>query len=371
MSSLFDDMKALKTSPNAESRKTIAQKIAEFFNKGMFDKSEELVSTEILRLLAKDTEVRIRQILSENLKKNSRLAHDIALTLAQDIATVSNPMLEFSTVLTEDDLIAIVESTEEAQRLLAIARRAQVPENLSMALIDKHQGEVTQQIVTNEGAVISKEGYEHIIEDFADDEKMLENLVHYGKLPLSVSEKLIGMVSDSLRQELEDKYHLNSQDIDDIVADTMEDSLLEMLASEGGTMQAKDLAKHLDRNDKLTNSIILRGLCHGHLDFFEAGIAELSGIPYENAHQLIHGGTEKAFEALYHKAGIPEQTAKGMYQVLGIILQEEKAHTLRDEAFNERVTAKLKNGYYPDIAPIMQYIIALVETGKKKGRKKR
>jgi uncharacterized protein (DUF2336 family) len=359
-------MKALRDSPHSQTRVDIAKKISDFFNSGFFDRNEERLSTEILRLLAKDTETRIRMILAENLKTNARMPHDIALTLAEDIEEVSTPILEFSKVLTEDDLMAVIKSTEEIRRLLAIASREHVTENISMALIEKEQEAVTHRIIKNKGAEIPKQGYEKIIDDFSTNEKMMETLVHFGKLPISISERLIDMVSDSLKKELELKYHLSTQDIDDIVLDTKEDSLLEMLASEKGTLEAQELVKQLERSHKLTNSIVLRALCRGHLDFFEAGIAKLAGIPATNAHQLLRSGANKAFEALYKKAGIPDNTGHAMFQVLALVIEEEKNGTLRGEGYVERMTERLHDEHHNDeTAPVMQYVIALIKGAKK------
>ena len=66
---------------------------------------ERRVADDILRQLSKSMEVRIRKALADHLKESVVLPHDIACDLARDIETVALPMLEFSSVLTDQDLI--------------------------------------------------------------------------------------------------------------------------------------------------------------------------------------------------------------------------------------------------------------------------
>ncbi len=52
MSSLLADVEVLKKSPMPEVRETIAAKVAEYFNHGIFEGAEMDVACEILRLMA-------------------------------------------------------------------------------------------------------------------------------------------------------------------------------------------------------------------------------------------------------------------------------------------------------------------------------
>ena len=96
--SLLSEVEALKKSPMPEVRKTIAEKLSQYFNAGIFHDEEENVACDIIRLMAKDTEVRVRKALSETLKHNPKLPHDVALGLASDELEVAIPILEFSSV---------------------------------------------------------------------------------------------------------------------------------------------------------------------------------------------------------------------------------------------------------------------------------
>ena len=55
---------------------------------------------------------------------------------------------------------------------------------------------------------------------------------------------------------------------------------------------------------RLTPSLVLRALCMGDMEFFEAALAVMAGIPVENAAILVHDGGKRGLTMLCGKAGL-------------------------------------------------------------------
>ena len=66
---------------------------------------EKRLAEEIFGIMCRDAEERVRGALSANLKDCSYLPHDVARTLADDVEAVSLPILRFSAVLTDEDIV--------------------------------------------------------------------------------------------------------------------------------------------------------------------------------------------------------------------------------------------------------------------------
>ena len=82
----MDDLSAclskLRSDTSPEARLLFADKICKQFNEGAFtNPAETYLVSEILWILSKDIEVKVRKALSEQLKHNTKLPHDIALNL--------------------------------------------------------------------------------------------------------------------------------------------------------------------------------------------------------------------------------------------------------------------------------------------------
>src|SRR3954471_24914785 len=102
------DVPRLMASPSGDVRAETAEKLAVAFDvRRLSDKERELAEA-IFRVMMKDVEVMVREALARNLKENPDLPKDVALSLAKDVESVALPMLQFSTVLSDSDLIEIV-----------------------------------------------------------------------------------------------------------------------------------------------------------------------------------------------------------------------------------------------------------------------
>ena len=121
-----DAVNRLLADTTVEARADTAADIAAAYGEGLND-GERQVAEEIFRLMMQDAEVRVRQALSESLKDNPIVPRDVALTLAADVADVALPILEYSSVLNDDDLVEIIRS-QSADHQKAIAQRATVSE---------------------------------------------------------------------------------------------------------------------------------------------------------------------------------------------------------------------------------------------------
>jgi uncharacterized protein (DUF2336 family) len=63
--------------------------------------------------------------------------------------------------------------------------------------------------------------------------------------------------------------------------------------------------QQLQLNGRLTPSLIVRGLCLGHMSFFEHAISELAGVPHAKAWVLVHDAGPLGLQAMFNRTGAP------------------------------------------------------------------
>ncbi len=297
------DVQRLLTDPSVETRAETAAKIAADFDPGALSDKERQMAEEIFRVMVKDAEVRVREALADNLKENAAVPHDVAKALAGDVDSVALPVLEFSKVLNDQDLIEIVRSQGPAKQV-AIAKRDVVSKGLSGALVDAGNEKAVTTLVANEGAEISERSLTKVVDDFGEIEAVQNAMVHRPKLPVAISERLVTMVSENLKEELAKRHEIPADMATDLILQSRERATIS-LASLGDESDLKKLIKQLHDNGRLTPSIITRALCMGDLSFFEAALALLSGTSLANARKLIHDGGPLGLKAGFEKAGLP------------------------------------------------------------------
>lgn len=299
-----EDLQKLLNDPSGATRAETAAKIARDFGAGDLTEKEREMAQDIFRLMIKDAEVRVREALALNLKENPNVPHDVAVSMAKDVDSVSLPVLQFSDVLSDDDLVEIVRS-QGAAKQVAIAQRARVSQTVSSALVETDNAEVVTSLVSNQGAEISNDDLEKVVEEFSDVEAVKDAMVFRPKLPVTVAERLLTIVSEKMKEELAKRHEIADDLATDLILQSRERAVIG-LSSEGDETDLEKLIHQLHTNDRLTPSIILRALCMGDIDFFEAAIATLINVSLVNARKVIHDSGPLGLKAVFQKAGLPE-----------------------------------------------------------------
>lgn len=113
------------------------------------------LTLETLRRIANDQLVRVRAILAAEIKSLDCVPKDVVLTLARDVEeTVSVPVLEYSPLLSDTDLLEIIASARAQSALAAIARRRGVSEKLSEIVVASLDVQAVAALLANPNAGI-------------------------------------------------------------------------------------------------------------------------------------------------------------------------------------------------------------------------
>ena len=298
-----DDVSRLLSNPSTDTRVETATKIACDFNADDLSDGERKLAEEIFRVMVKDAEVRVREALALNLKESSGIPHDVAVSLAKDVEQVALPVLQFSDVLTDNDLIEIINS-HSAEKQTAIAKRKNVSEDVSDVLVEAGNEEAVTTLVSNDGAEISERTLQKVVDHFGDREDVQDAMVHRAKLPVTISERLVTMVSEKLAADLIGRHDLPANVVTDLILQTRERAIIS-LSTDSDEGDVEVLVRQLHKNGRLTPSITLRGLCMGDMTFFETAMAELADVSLMNARTLIYDSGSLGLRTLCRQANIP------------------------------------------------------------------
>src|SRR5690606_19555593 len=119
-----------------DDKAAIAGKLTDSFNSGKFTQEQIQVVEAVFRTLVHDTEQKVRKALAEGLKESKDVPKDVIKTLAEDIDDISLPVLQFSEVLSDKDLVEILEKSKDIDKAIAISKRKVITPAVSDKLID-------------------------------------------------------------------------------------------------------------------------------------------------------------------------------------------------------------------------------------------
>lgn len=300
------DVARLMQDPSPEVRGETAARVSRSFDPRRLNEVERRLAQEVLQLFARDAEVRVRRALSDALKSNPDVPHSLAIKLARDVADVAMPMLEVSEVLSDDDLLDIVRAYS-SEHQAAIARRQQVSEIVAEALVDHGDEIVVGTLMGNEGAAINERAFHRALNRFGTSEQVTTPMVGRVKLPVSVAERLVTLVSDQLLRRLATRHELPPSLAADLLLEVRERSVAGLLGEGEDHPDVVDLVETLQHRKLLTPALAVRALCAGDVEFFDVAIAVLTGLPRDNAEQLIHDAGRRGLKALWENASLPPQ----------------------------------------------------------------
>ena len=215
------DVAKLLQDPSPENRAKAATSVGKTFSGNALTDSERAIAEDIFHAMLADAAVRVRSALSESLKENPNVPHDVAVSLAKDVDEVALPMIKSSSVLSDEDLIAIVE-TRGADLQKAVASRESVSASVADKLADTGNEDVVATLVANNGADISEETFDKVIDEFGENEKINEPIVMRDKLPIDVSERLVTLVSEKLQQHILSNHEVSASIATDLLLESRE-----------------------------------------------------------------------------------------------------------------------------------------------------
>ena len=267
--------------------------------------AQRAAAEQVLRGMLNGAAVKIRQIISETLKDSPYLPHDVAMAFANDIDSVSIPVLQFSSVLTDEDLIAVVQSGAPSKQV-AVAERATVSAAVAGELLKTDNAAAAVKLVANPGAKLDERQLETAATKFGSDPRMSQTLQKRADLPISIAERLVAFTAETLRSYITRRTDLPESVITQLVLQMREQVTVDLRSPHFPAEEATKLVEHLHAVRRLTPSLILRALCVGDVSFFESSMAQLASVAVHNARLLIHDAGQLGFKSLYDKAKLPQ-----------------------------------------------------------------
>lgn len=316
------DVARLMSDSSPQIRAQTTAKIAVEFDDASLSEAERRIAEDIFRALVKDTEVLVREALAAHLKSTPELPHDVALALARDVDSVALPMLKFSEVLTDGDLIEIVRGQEPAKQV-AIAQRPGVSEAVSDALVDTGNEVAVAHLVGNEGAALSENTLDRVIDEYHESASVADSLARRPNLPPAISERVVSALAERLQSYLVSKHDVSPDVASTLILQARERATATLIDYGSSEAELESLIDQLHRKEGLTPSLLLRVLCVGDLNFFERAMSKLTDLPLPNVRILIHDKGMLGLEPLYMRAGLPKGLFPAFRAAVSLVVETD------------------------------------------------
>ena len=272
-------------------------------------KAESLV-VQALETLARDQAQRVRRILSEALRDLAQAPPSVIRQLVRDTEeVVACPVLEFSPLLSDDDLIEIIGEAPVSGKLKAISRRRDLPTVVSDAIVGTDDRGAITALLTNDSAQIREETLDVLVEKAQRVEDWQCPLVERPRLPPAAARKLAGFVAHHLLERLRDRRDLDQDTTRRVAAEVRrrlgEGGGQNSAENEGDALvRAETEAARLQEIGHLDDEALLPAIARGDRNLVRAALARLTGLEAGAVARILEAGSAKGVTALAWKAGL-------------------------------------------------------------------
>lgn len=300
------DIRQLVKGDSPDARAIAAHKLCRSMEKSALSDEDRQAAQDIIRVLAHDATELVRRALAVTLKASPLLPRDAALKLAADVETVALPVVNWSPVFTDEDLVQIVRAGSAAKQV-AVARRERLSPAVTGVIAEVAAEEAVKAACANDNASFSEGALGVVVDRFGRSEDVARALAFRAVLPVSVSERLVKLVSDSVREHLVSRHALNPVTAIELSGAARERATVDLVEQAAVTSDMPQFVAHLARNKRLTPSLLLRAIGRGQMTFFEHALAELAGVAHQRTWLMIHDAGPLGLRAIYDRAGLPSR----------------------------------------------------------------
>lgn len=354
------DLNRLIHEPSPKVRSYIAAKVSQQFNQSQFTSNEAKIAIDIFRLLLRDNAIAVRKSIAENLKNNPHVPRDVILALASDTAEIALPIIEFSELLSDEDLMEIIRSTREVRKWLAVSRRQNLSSKVSRQLIATRSEIVVVSLFANHKAQIEESDLEYVMNEFRHEQDVLEAMVYRGGLDPLLTEKLYSLVSAQLKKHLTKKFRLPWNLVNQEADMVRESAMLRFLSVWMKEEEIVALAQQMQRNKRLSLSLALRALAQGERRFFEAALAARAGLTTEKANALLQDQGPLGLRTLCASGGVPAHYIEAL-EIIYRFAQRYPRNTISDaETHVERLLEYIRTHRYDQTVTHMSAVINFI-----------
>jgi uncharacterized protein (DUF2336 family) len=260
----------------------------------LFFETEETQTTregelfdDVLRQVAMEMEEGVLIELSRRFAAAGRPPKQLIQDLAENKISIAEAVLRQCRALSDEDLMRVMEKRGQ-EHMRAIAQRETVSEKLSEALVKKGDDETVNVLMRNDGAQLNRDTMEVVVDRAKASRALHEGVVNRKDLDLDLLNEMYFVVEQRLRTTIMKRNaSVDPAELDAALALTrarMQSSLGE---------QSEDLrrAQRFIADKKgagqLTPSLLISLYRDKQINHFLVGLADLTGVDYETARQII------------------------------------------------------------------------------------
>ena len=327
----LEDLIDLAKEPSSARRRELLRQVSDLFFAGMdgHGAGELELFDGVLSKLADDMEVEVRAELAGRFADHARPPSRLMRRLAGDEIGVAEPILTRSPFLTQDDLLQVVRTRDQAH-LRAVSGRRDLSTAVSDVIVARGDDLTLGVLLRNEEAPLSRQASETVIDRAVRNPDLHDAVVDRKSLPVDLLNEMYFVVEARLRERITER----NAGLDPVALEQALERGRKRLASRDGALpsdfvEAEAHIRHLRRAGPITPSQLAGFLRHGARTRFLVALAELSEIDFHTARRIVERQELDALAIVCKAAGFD----RALFLTFAVLILDPGEAMKRAEAY--------------------------------------
>ena len=288
-------------------RVELARKIGRLFPGLLLAEKKHLrdLTIETLEQLARDEEPRVRAMLAEEIKHLDCVPKDVVKRLARDAEIlVCAPVIEYSPLLSDTDLLEVVAVAHANAMLAAVARRKGLSAEVSDAVVATGDTTAIAVLLTNIDAHLRKKTLDTIVSQAAEVAEWHGPLVLRAELSPRAIRRIASFVASALIDVLTTRHGLDDATRTHLARKLHTRRQKEARTADKQPANATVAVEAALRDGALDDSFVATAAEACQKDTVARALAVLAKIDEAVVRRILDSGSAKAVTALCWRAGL-------------------------------------------------------------------
>jgi len=291
---------------------------------------ERTLTRQVLDRLTKDRVAQVRAVIAEALKDLCDADTELIGRLARDAEIlVSGPVLEYSPLLTDQDLVDVIQANPMEGALSAISRRAYVGEEVTRAIVASGNATAISQLLGKANAQLQESTLDSLIVQRLAEADWQEKATYRPELKEQSSLRLAQAVASQLLERIMARRDLPQENLRAIAFEVRKRLNVEvanlgarLLPSDSLASQYEPLlqaARVKKSKGQLNEAVLMVALLADEVDEVVAGLSVLTDLSVSTILQVVAAQSPRALSALAWAAGLSALFAADLQLRIGHI----------------------------------------------------
>jgi len=249
-----------------------------------------------------DPSVKVRAALAYGLLHAKGAPRPIMVSLLHDAPVIARAVAQYSPVLVDADLLAIINTADEAM-LDVIAKRPNLSLRIAQMLLTRDLHPIILQVLAREEVALSAGILDELARKKGSDAKVRGALLKRKELSAAARYQLVELVRDALSEARIVKGAVAPNRLERLLRDATDNAMTAIGEHEAGASRSAFSAQMV-KEDRINPRRMLHAIVNGHVLFFADCVGILADTPREKVFTILDRGSRAALNALFAQCGL-------------------------------------------------------------------